>query len=262
METEMEGRRQLFIIPAEVFKAISYDDIYKTAEDMTQLGIYKPPFYEFDVEIDAREEDIAKWSTGNEKVNLLGVAPDRILSLKSAYRYKFTSDWSEYTFLHRFYYRDSPNKIKNTFLPCTVNNLKVYYKEYAKNINRDLDEFANLMQQQINELSNQFLGMLIVLLATKNAEKECKKLSKHSILNRKSGYGYVTTIKIGKIIETYQSEGSSGFSVRPHMRRGHIRTQHFGVGNKEIKKIFIQPVFVNADEGWIENQRKAYKVTL
>lgn len=39
-----------------------------------------------------------------------------------------------------------------------------------------------------------------------------------------------------------------------------IRNQHFGEGNKEIKKIFIQPVFVNADEGWIENQRKAYVV--
>jgi hypothetical protein len=36
--------------------------------------------------------------------------------------------------------------------------------------------------------------------------------------------------------------------------------QHFGVGNKETNKIFIQPVFVNADEGWIENQRKEYRI--
>lgn len=262
MEIEMGDQRQLFIIPAEVFKAISYDDVYKTGEDMTQLGIYKPPFYEFDVEIDAKEEDIAKWSTGNEKINLQGVSPDRILSLKSAYRYKFTSDWSKYTFLQRFYYKDSSNKIKNTFLPCTVNNLKVYYKEYAKNINRDLDEFANLMQQQIEVLSSQCLAMLIVLLATKNVNKDCKKISKYSVLNRKIGYGYITTIKIGEITENYQCDSQSGGSVRPHLRRGHIRSQHFGIGNKEIKKIFIQPVFVNADDDWIANERKAYKVKL
>ena len=67
---------------------------------------------------------------------------------------------------------------------------------------------------------------------------------------------------MGEISETHTSnlQDNSHSSPRPHLRRGHIRNQHYGEGNKEIKKIFIQPVFVNADEGWIENQRKAYVV--
>ena len=50
--------------------------------------------------------------------------------------------------------------------------------------------------------------------------------------------------------------------VRPHLRRGHLRNQRIGEGRKEVKQIFIQPVFVNADDGWIENQRKEYRVRL
>ena len=109
-----------------------------------------------------------------------------------------------------------------------------------------------------------YISSLIVLLATKNTIKTTEKIKRHGPKSRKRPreYEYVTTIKIGKITETMRSEGSSGISVRPHLRRGHIRSQHFGVGNKEIKKIFIQPVFVNADEDWIANERRAYKVTV
>jgi hypothetical protein len=68
-------------------------------------------------------------------------------------------------------------------------------------------------------------------------------------------------LNIGKITETYRSnENSSGGNVRPHLRRGHIRLQRYGEDFKEVKKIFIQPMFVNADKEWIEKQ-KTYKFT-
>jgi hypothetical protein len=108
------------------------------------------------------------------------------------------------------------------------------------------------------------LTTLITTLATKNVIKETQEIKVHGPKSKKRPrtHKYITTIKIGKITETLRSSESSGGSVRPHRRRGHIRMQHFGVGNKETKKIFIQPVFVNADEGWIENQRKEYRVKL
>jgi hypothetical protein len=104
--------------------------------------------------------------------------------------------------------------------------------------------------------------LLVVLLATKNADKVTEAVKKHGPKSRKRprAYDYVTTIKIGKITETMRSDGGGQSSVRPHLRRGHIRNQRVGKGLEEVKPIFISPVFVNADEGWINNQRKEYRI--
>jgi hypothetical protein len=104
---------------------------------------------------------------------------------------------------------------------------------------------------------------LTVLLATKNAEKKRVKNTSRSASHKQRQasrlFGYTTTIRIGKITENYSS-GGAGSPMRPHLRRGHVRHQRIGEGRKETKKIFISPVFVNADKGWIESQRKAYVV--
>jgi hypothetical protein len=51
-------------------------------------------------------------------------------------------------------------------------------------------------------------------------------------------------------------------SKAPHLRRGHIRQrQHYGPGNHFVKKIWIAPVFVNADPDFV-NQRAAYNVAV
>jgi hypothetical protein len=114
----------------------------------------------------------------------------------------------------------------------------------------------------LDYLSLGTLTLLVVLLATKNADKVTESIKKHGPKSRKRprNYDYITTIKIGKITETMRSDGDGRGSVRPHLRRGHIRNQRVGEGLKEIKPIFIQPVFVNADEGWINNQRKEYRI--
>jgi len=107
-------------------------------------------------------------------------------------------------------------------------------------------------------------NFLFVMLAIKNTDKQTVKNTLSSAKNRvrkdAKYYCETTTIKIGQITENYKSNGSGGGTIRPHMRRGHIRMQHYGKNNEETKKIFIQPVFVNADEGWIAKQ-KNYRVT-
>ena len=105
---------------------------------------------------------------------------------------------------------------------------------------------------------------LLVALAAKNAVKTTKenKLAKLGIgkKNPKNSYAYTTTISIGKITETTEGEGGSGgWTVRPHLRRGHIREQRYGPNNQYSKKVFIQPVFVNASGDFI-NSRAAYNV--
>ena len=94
------------------------------------------------------------------------------------------------------------------------------------------------------------------------SEYGIEAIKKHGPKSRKRprAYDYITTIKIGKITETMRSDGDGQSSVRPHLRRGHIRNQRVGKGLEEVKPIFISPVFVNADEGWINNQRKEYRI--
>lgn len=51
-------------------------------------------------------------------------------------------------------------------------------------------------------------------------------------------------------------------AVRPHMRRGHFRTQRHGAGNLLQKVIFIAPVMVRADLVKATNPKpKKYLVT-
>ena len=104
---------------------------------------------------------------------------------------------------------------------------------------------------------------LIVLLATKNAEKDRVENRPNSssakARNASKNFAYTTTIRIGKITENCKS-GGTGSPTRPHLRRGHVRNQRYGEGRREIKQIFIAPVFINADKEYVESQRIAYKI--
>jgi hypothetical protein len=39
-----------------------------------------------------------------------------------------------------------------------------------------------------------------------------------------------------------------------HLRRGHPRQQRFGKGHTAIKRIWIAPTFVNADDNYVPRQ--------
>lgn len=79
-------------------------------------------------------------------------------------------------------------------------------------------------------------------------------------IGSKRNHLYTTTIRIGAEAQrTAQAESqSSGRTVRPHLRRGHIRRQHFGPGREMQKSIWIEPTFVN---GLVPDEREAYNVS-
>lgn len=102
--------------------------------------------------------------------------------------------------------------------------------------------------------------VLLVLLATRNVIRETTVSKAARLGIGKNRYPYTTTLKLGAITETAKDGAGVGAARRPHLRRGHIRRQHYGPGNEFVKRIWVQPVFVNATEGWIA-PRTAYNVS-
>lgn len=109
-----------------------------------------------------------------------------------------------------------------------------------------------LDEQECRNEADTAITVLIVLLATRGIITERK--TSHTITSRtKSGTGGITYLSAPQYIS--DSNGHSGISCRPHLRRGHIRRQHYGIGNTLEKKIWVEPCFVNGEP---EQAREAY----
>ncbi len=117
-------------------------------------------------------------------------------------------------------------------------------------------------------IQHQVRDFLIVMLATRNVRKTTTvdKLAKLGIgRNRKQSakhrYTHVTTISLPRPeeMEDDHEHKATGIAKAPHLRRGHIRNQHYGPKGGYVKRIWIEPVFVNADPDFV-SKRTAYNL--
>jgi hypothetical protein len=244
MEIDMIDKRlPLFKLSAEIFNSISMLDISRTAYDMNQLGMFLPPFNEFCIQAKPRFLENLDASLSQ----MSGEDYQKVLSNR-ANRLDFMFHYAPHEESGKLIVKCLVSDKGGDFIP--VEQTHFAYVGGSEVV----DEF--------HDYGRDCAALLIVLLATKNIKKDVETCSKPNSRNRRektlSKYSSVTTIRIGKINETMRSSGN-GSPVRPHLRRGHIRQQHFGKNNAEVKKIFIRPVFVNADQGWIDAQ-KEYRI--
>lgn len=229
---------QLFRLSHEIWDATTREEIKKTVDDMYELNIFHPPFKKFAIQVQLKF--LQKMLNGEN------LGPMEKCSI--VYHFESLGNFDMTCLLTLI---DHENKI--LVEKSTIDSMIKKHPEYKKLILAFAVSGMDIMET------------LIVLLATKNHVKE-EKLDKDIARGRynkkqayRKDYPITTKISIGKITEAYESKVGTGSSKRPHLRRGHIRTQHYGPSNELTQKIFIQPVFVNADEGWIA-ERRAYNV--
>ena len=235
-----DKKPHLFRLSDEILSCFDIEDVRATYNDMLALNLDKDPYPYYAIEVKVKFMYIF-----GKKVGLLVGEDDgkdpSIMQATCVFIYELDDDGEHYHF-------DALMHVKGNY----VNLLA------AAMLNKNKEQ-----ENYVNGIAEHLRYFLMVVLATKNAEKVTKENLTRSISPKQrkdaAKYQYTTTIKIGKITETYGASTGLGGTKRPHLRRGHIRTQHFGKGNAEVKKIFIQPVFVNADDNWISEQ-KTYRV--
>ena len=230
----------LFTIDDTVWDSVDTPTVFDTASDLVSMGLFRLPFPTVDVQIHLNEKATRKLLRGDSYC-----APRKTLVI----RFFTKTDTSD------IYDFDVKLQGDREFLSRDEMELRL------RRNGVDAQTISNSIKG-VEYISKVTLAFFVVLLATKNADKVTEAIKKHGPKSRKRprAYDYITTIKIGKITETMRSDGDGQGSVRPHLRRGHIRNQRVGKGLEEVKPIFISPVFVNADEGWINNQRKEYRI--
>lgn len=252
------NRPELFLIPHETVAALSYEEVGASYHDMEELNLAYLPYPKTDIGI-----------SGEDWIHLRGNTSKKYMRrlLNKASQAFGEDDPDVQSFKKTLEGRDEP--INPSLLNAEVcirfenENLIDFLVKYDS-------KFRSLMQPPIDNAKSLLHGAehyrraLIVLLATKNALKKrvVNKLAKLGIGKKKHEHLYVTTITIPPIENLSPSTGSRpGITLRPHLRRGHIRRQPYGPKRAFIKRLWIEPCFINADPDFISS-RTAYNTSV
>lgn len=239
-------QQHLFILGDDAIKAVSEEEAQATVEGLKTLGLYHLPYDRVTVRLPIHyavlEQEAAKktWINSPERRSCLKLGTD------GKYHLDFPSNW---------------------YIEFT--NLNLLGEPAAAHIVADDPRRPGrwiIDDRDVTHNCEGTINLLITLLATRNAVKETthNKLARLGIGGRHSvdttkRFEYVTRISLPKELEGDHETAREGHPKAPHLRRGHIRYQHYGPRGAYRKPIWIDPVFVNADHEFVST-RKAYNL--
>lgn len=245
-------KSQLFILDRDMLDAMSEEEVKATFKDMVELKIASPPYRNFTIQ--------APMGT---LINVDGKGTLEELAKQGDPRYVEMHDKDLRVHFHD--YTDDPYKEQRASLDmfhkgvwCPV--LEIIMQSPKEEIRQRYGAFL----RAVSDLAGHLSRLLIVSLATRNVETVTRRNSLAKFgLGKKRGHDfeYVTTIKMGTLLHYDGETGHTGETKRPHLRRGHIRRQHYGPNNQQIKQVFIQPIFVNGFDPSRDRERDRYNVT-
>ena len=226
---------ELFIIGKDVMNALSDKIVAEVIADLTELGVCQLPYPKVDIRVPA-DGVVGVWDDDDPH------------GMRLRHPDWFDADGK---------LRHIGDHVHLTFLGVSLTSydgLHVYNARSGKTLRVEPDH--------LRERGN-IANALITVLATRNVVKDRKedKLAKLGI-GRNSGkhrYRYTTTIRLPAVMDDDEEHPSQGGHKAPHLRRGHIRNQHYGPRNQFIRKVWIKPVFVNADANFV-SARAAYNI--
>jgi hypothetical protein len=244
--------KQAFRLSVETIEAVSQEEVDATYADMEKLGIAQPPYAEFDIIVPAYSV--------MRSTELLADTLDVCLSMPF---YHWTEDKLKHVPCGIRYHNGAYAGMLREVSPGKPDKFEVIEKPTERAMKAN-----NIMKEIKDHATPALLKLLVVLLATKNAEKTTRECKSARLGIGKGKHAYTTTISVGAVTETVYETSTNltnptnpNLHLRPHLRRGHGRAQHYGPNNNYIKHIFIQHVFVNADAEWID-ARTAYNVSM
>jgi hypothetical protein len=253
-------KNQLFVISGETWDALSKEEVLATAKAMVEMGIFKLPYPMVDIWVGACN------SIGWNLMKAIHEAGETMEGLRKDVErglFELNEDETLYkpTANSGFVFEFCNVVLGQDKLDCAMHATPKtlsgqYYKCRSTPPVRDWD---------CGQFSAYLCAALIVLLGTRNAVKNTRenKLAKFGIGKKlDSKYRYVTTISLPRPADMENDEDHPpGATKRPHLRRGHVRRQHYGPKNSLVKLKWIEPVFVNADPAWVDT-RERYNVSL
>lgn len=240
---------ELFVIGPEVVSACSMEEVKATYDDLVEMDLARPPFENFDLQF---RGDVAAF------------ALDTPLS-------EWTSEDHPELYSQRFCYRDGKcidcrsvllgGKTESMLGGLTMEQFSAQVK--ATMLKR-LKEGEKL-EDYIADGASSIEKLFVVLLATRNIVKDRVEDKLWNLgIGKKNDkrHHYTTTLRLPAEQDLiYDPEHSIGPTKRPHLRRGHIRRQRYGAALAFIKNIWIDSVFIHADENFI-SARTAYVIRL
>jgi len=209
-EAASEVRPHIFEIDVDVWEALSEEEISATVEAMKEFGIYKLPFETGEIIVRVRK----RLKNGEAISEARGLRDGE----------NFQEFYTVYPKVPRkalSWYKANPAKLHNETVGSAIDDLGISI-EHKKIVHK-----FRLRHGHPEYSRKFFIDGLVVLLASKGIVKSAsqRKLAKFGIGKRDGEY--TTTIKLARDLERHESVQTGG-TVRPHLRRGHIRTQHHG----------------------------------